>query len=148
MSEFKNLTLDVADGIAVLAISRPAALNALNSETLDELNVCLSEIEANDDIKAVILTGGPDKKGNEFKSFVAGADIAEMVNFTAPEARAFGIKASEPFFKLMNSHLVEDVRSLWHVISVSQAITQSSDSQSVVLESSLDLVEHRDLPVW
>ena len=159
MSEFKNLTLDVADGIAVLAISRPAALNALNSETLDELNVCLSEIEANDDIKAVILTGGPDKKGNEFKSFVAGADIAEMVNFTAPEARAFGIKASEPFFKLMNmrqvksqlltdSHLVEDVRSLWHVISVSQAITQSSDSQSVVLESSLDSVEHRDLPVW
>ena len=90
MSEFKNLTLEVADGIAVLAISRPAALNALNSETLDELNVCLSEIEANDDIKAVILTGGPDKKGNEFKSFVAGADIAEMVNFTAPEARAFG----------------------------------------------------------
>ena len=55
MSEFKNLTLEVADGIAVLAISRPAALNALNSETLDELNVCLSEIEANDDIKAVIL---------------------------------------------------------------------------------------------
>ncbi len=106
MSEFKNLTLEVADGIAVLAISRPAALNALNSETLDELNVCLSEIEENDDIKAVILTGGPDKKGNEFKSFVAGADIAEMVNFTAPEARAFGIKASEPFFKLMNMRQV------------------------------------------
>ena len=46
MSEFKNLTLDVADQIAVLAISRPAALNALNSETLDELNVALTEIEA------------------------------------------------------------------------------------------------------
>ena len=106
MSEFKNLTLDVADGIAVLAISRPAALNALNSETLDELNVCLNEIEKNDDIKVVILTGGPDKKGNEFKSFVAGADIAEMVNFTAPEARAFGIIASEPFFKLQNMRQV------------------------------------------
>ena len=150
MSEFKNLTLEVADGIAVLAISRPAALNALNSETLDELNVCLSEIEANDDIKAVILTGGPDKKGNEFKSFVAGADIAEMVNFTAPEARAFGIKASEPFFKLMNMRQVTiaAVRSLWHVISVSQVRMQSSDSQSVVLESFLDSVVHRDLPVW
>ena len=48
MSEFKNLTLDVADQIAVLAISRPAALNALNSETLDELNVALTEIEARD----------------------------------------------------------------------------------------------------
>ena len=89
MSEFKNLTLDVADQIAVLAISRPAALNALNSETLDELNVALTEIEARDDVKVLILTGGPDKKGNEFKSFVAGADIS-----------------SEPFFKLMNMRQV------------------------------------------
>ena len=59
-----------------------------------------------DDVKVVILTGGPDKKGNEFKSFVAGADIAEMAGFTAPQARAFGIKASEPFFKLMNMRQV------------------------------------------
>ena len=81
MSEFKNLTLDVADQIAVLAISRPAALNALNSETLDELNVALTEIEARDDVKVLILTGGPDKKGNEFKSFVAGADIAAVNGF-------------------------------------------------------------------
>ena len=106
MADYKNLTLDVADEIAVLAISRPAALNALNSETLDELEAVLSEIEARDDIKVVILTGGPDKKGNEFKSFVAGADISEMVNFTAPEARAFGIKASKPFFRLMEMRQV------------------------------------------
>ena len=88
MSEFNNLKLDVENEIAVLTISRPAALNALNSETLDELNTALTEIEGRDDIKVVILTGGPDKKDNAFKSFVAGADIAEMVNYTAPEARA------------------------------------------------------------
>ena len=81
MSEFNNLKLEIADQTAVLSISRPAALNALNSETLDELNTALTEIEAMDDVKVVILTGGPDKKGNEFKSFVAGADISEMVNF-------------------------------------------------------------------
>ena len=101
-----NLVLEVADQIAVLKISRPAALNALNSETLDELNEVLTEIESRDDIKVVILTGGPDKKGNEFKSFVAGADISEMVNFSAAEARAFGMKASLPFFKLMNMRQV------------------------------------------
>ena len=106
MSEFNNLTLEIADQIAVLSIARPAALNALNSETLDELNVALTEIEAMDDVKVVILTGGPDKKGNAFKSFVAGADIAEMVNFTAAEARAFGMKASVPFFKLQNMRQV------------------------------------------
>ena len=157
MSEFNNLKLDVENEIAVLTISRPAALNALNSETLDELNTALTEIEGRDDIKVVILTGGPDKKDNAFKSFVAGADIAEMVNFTAPEARAFGIRASVPFFKLMNmrqvqsqpltvSHLAVDVRLLWHVISVLHLTTQSSVSRNVDLESFLDSAVHRDLP--
>lgn len=97
-----NLLLEVENEIAVLTISRPAALNALNSETLNELTETLTSIEGRDDIKVVILTGGADKKGNAFKSFVAGADIAEMVNFSAAEARAFGIRASVPFFKLMN----------------------------------------------
>ena len=101
-----NLKLEVENQIAALTITRPAALNALNSETLDELNTVLTEIEARDDVKVVILTGGPDKKGNAFKSFVAGADIAEMVNFTAAQARAFGMRASAPFFKLMNMRQV------------------------------------------
>nr|MCR5468890.1 enoyl-CoA hydratase/isomerase family protein [Lachnospiraceae bacterium] len=92
MSEFKNLVLEEDGNIAVLKISRPAALNALNSETLEELTVALTEIEARDDIKVLILTGGPDKKGDEFKSFVAGADISEMVNFSAADARAFGMR--------------------------------------------------------
>ena len=100
MSEFKNLTLDVADQIAVLAISRPAALNALNSETLDELNVALTEIEARDDVKVLILTGGPDKKGNEFKSFVAGADIGSMSTMTKAEGEAFGKLGNDVFLMI------------------------------------------------
>lgn len=95
-----NLRLEVENEIAVLTISRPKALNALNSETLTELNEVLTDIEKRDDIKVVILTGDGEK------SFVAGADIAEMVNFTAAEARAFGMRASEPFFKLMNMRQV------------------------------------------
>ena len=101
-----NLKLDVDGQIAVLQIARPAALNALNSETLDELNQVLTEVEARDDVKVLILTGGPDKKDNPYKSFVAGADIKEMVNFTAAEARAFGMRAAVPFFKLMNRRQV------------------------------------------
>lgn len=106
MTEFKNLKLEVEDEIAVLTISRPNELNALNSETIGELNTALDEIEPRDDIKVVILTGGPDKKGNAFKSFVAGADIKEMYNFSAKEAREFGMKASVPFFKLTNMRQV------------------------------------------
>ena len=111
MAEFKNLILDVEDEIAVLQIARPKALNALNSETLDELMVALTEIEARDDVKVLILTGGAiyNKKieaDDPFRSFVAGADISEMHGFTAAEARAFGIRASKPFFKLQNMHQV------------------------------------------
>ena len=106
MSDYANLKIEKEADIAVLTISRPEALNALNSETIEELDKALTEIEADDSVKVLILTGGPDKKGNAFKSFVAGADIKEMVNFTAPEARAFGIKASVPFFKLQNMRQV------------------------------------------
>lgn len=95
-----NLLLEVNGPVAVLTINRPKALNALNSETLNELNVCLSEIEANSEIKVVILTGAGEK------AFVAGADIAEMVNFSGAEGRAFGMRASEPFFKLQNMRQV------------------------------------------
>ncbi len=96
----KNLVLETEGAIAILTISRPEALNALNSETLEELGQVLGEIEANDEIKVVILTGEGDK------SFVAGADIAEMVNFTGAEGRAFGMRAAEPFFKLQNMRQV------------------------------------------
>ena len=95
-----NLLLEVEGPIAVLTINRPKALNALNSETLTELNEVLTEIEGRDDIKVVILTGSGEK------SFVAGADISEMVNFSAAEGRAFGMRASEPFFKLQNMRQV------------------------------------------
>lgn len=106
MSSYNNLSIEVSEEIAVLKIARPAALNALNSETLNELAVALKEIEARDDVKVLILTGGPDKKGDEFKSFVAGADISEMVHMRGAEGRAFGIRASVPFFILQNMRQV------------------------------------------
>ncbi len=74
--EFKNLLVEIEDGIAVVTINRPKALNALNTETLSELDACFAEIEANPDVKVLILTGSGQK------SFVAGADISEMVNGT------------------------------------------------------------------
>ena len=95
-----NVTLEIEGAIAVLTITRPAALNALNSETLDEINASLTEIESNADIRVVILTGGPDKKGNAFKSFVAGADIGEMSTLTKAEGEAFGKKGNDVFRRI------------------------------------------------
>ena len=84
-----NLLLEVEGGIALLTINRPKALNALNSETL-------AELENNEDVKVVILTGSGEK------SFVAGADISEMVNATPAEGRKMGLLAREAFGRLEN----------------------------------------------
>lgn len=91
-----NLLMEVENEIAVVTINRPKSLNALNSETLAELNTCLAEIEGRTDIKVVILTGSGSK------SFVAGADISEMVNATPAEGRAMGLLAREAFVRLEN----------------------------------------------
>ena len=97
-----NLQLEIDGAIPVLTISRPAAMNALNSETLEELDAALTEIASNAAVRAVILTGGPDKKGNAFKSFVAGADIGEMSTLTKAEGEAFGKKGNDVFRRIEN----------------------------------------------
>lgn len=60
------------DGVAVLTINRPQALNAMNRQVLDKLSALLSDIEADDNIDVLIFTGAGEK------SFVAGADINEL----------------------------------------------------------------------
>jgi len=91
--EYKNIVLQKEDKVAVLTISRPKALNALNSETLKELNLAIDEVAKDDEIYALILTG-------EGKAFVAGADIAEMKELDVIGGRKFGKLGNEVFRKL------------------------------------------------
>lgn len=80
----KNLVLETLDpGIRVVKISQPEALNALNTETLDELKVALTEASNDTSVRVVILTGAGDK------SFIAGADITEMKDKNAGEGIRF-----------------------------------------------------------
>ena len=86
-----HVKLEVSDAIATVTIDRPKALNALNTETLQELNACFREIRSRRDIRVVIVTGGGEK------SFVAGADIAEMYRSSASEGRALAKLGDETF---------------------------------------------------
>lgn len=79
--------------VATLTINRPKALNALNSQVLDELDKTLDSIDTNK-IRALILTGAGEK------SFVAGADIGEMSSLSKKEGEAFGKKGNDVFRKL------------------------------------------------
>ena len=79
--------------VAVLTINRPKALNALNSQVLDELDKTLDNVDLNK-IRALIITGAGEK------SFVAGADIGEMSSLTKEQGKAFGKKGNDVFRKL------------------------------------------------
>jgi len=81
--EYKNLLFTVEEGVATITFNRPKALNAMNSETMGELNDALTKCKDDDTIKAIILTGSGEK------AFVAGADIAEMQNLEPSEALKF-----------------------------------------------------------
>ncbi len=84
---------EVKDKIAIITINRPKALNALNSEVLDDLNAVLDGVDL-EAVRCLILTGAGDK------SFVAGADIGEMSTLTKAEGEAFGKKGNDIFRRL------------------------------------------------
>ena len=68
----ENLLVDRDGAVAVVTVNRPKVLNALNTQTLDELRRTVLSLKHDDGVRAVILTGAGDK------SFVAGADINEL----------------------------------------------------------------------
>jgi enoyl-CoA hydratase len=82
-------------GIGVLTITRPEALNALNSLFFNEFNEFLGKISLVRDLKVLIITG-------EGKAFVAGADIAEMQKMKVQEGYNFSKVGQEAFSKLVN----------------------------------------------
>jgi enoyl-CoA hydratase len=85
----KNLLVEYTDQVALLTVNRPQSLNALNAELLDELQGAFHALERDRNVKAVVVTGSGDK------AFVAGADIAEMVENDAVQALAFARKGQQ-----------------------------------------------------
>lgn len=88
---YRNLIIDTDGRMAILTINRPQVLNALNRDTLMELIQVIPQLEADEEIDVVILTGAGEK------AFVAGADIAYMRDLNAMEGRAFGALGQQAF---------------------------------------------------
>jgi enoyl-CoA hydratase len=80
---YANLLFEVKDQIARITFNRPQVLNALNRQTLDELDHCLKAIRADEAVRVVIVTGAGEK------AFVAGADINELAQQTPVSGREF-----------------------------------------------------------
>jgi enoyl-CoA hydratase len=82
---FENLLLEREDAFAILTVNRPKVLNALNSQTLDELRRAILELKHDAAVRAVVLTGSGEK------AFVAGADINELAVQTPAGGREHAI---------------------------------------------------------
>jgi enoyl-CoA hydratase len=91
--EYQVLKTAVSEGIATVTISRPQALNALNSRFFQEMDSLLVEMSQRGDVKVLIITG-------EGKAFAAGADIAEMVQKTQAEGQEFSRAGQRTFRSL------------------------------------------------
>ncbi len=84
------VSYEVSDRVGIITITREKALNALNSQVLDELAETFKAVDL-DTVRCLILTGAGEK------SFVAGADIGEMSTLTKAEGEAFGKKGNDVF---------------------------------------------------
>lgn len=79
----QNVRIEYQLPVAWLIIDRPKALNALNTETLEELSQALDELAGRSDVNCVLFAGGGEK------AFIAGADISEMRDLDEKQALAF-----------------------------------------------------------
>ena len=86
-----HILFEKKGNIAIAAIHRPKALNALNSEVLSDLNTLAEVVSADPEIRVLIITGSGEK------AFVAGADIGEMSTLSKAEGEAFGKKGNDVF---------------------------------------------------
>ena len=86
--EYKNIKKKKKDGIGYVTMNRPKALNALNTEVLTELDDVFRAIDKDDEVRVAIVTG-------EGRSFIAGADIAQMSELNGTEGRDMTIQGQK-----------------------------------------------------
>ena len=91
---YENIIFETEGNVAVIKFNRPKALNAVNPDVLAETQDALDRLEADPNIKVLVLTGEGDK------AFVAGADIAHMVKLNPLQTRNFAQSGHELGFRL------------------------------------------------
>jgi enoyl-CoA hydratase len=89
---YTNLNVEIEVKIAILTITRPHRLNALDRSTMEEMDQAFQELEADDRVKVVIVTGAGDK------AFVAGADINELFKLSSVSDAVYQAEYGQKIF--------------------------------------------------
>jgi enoyl-CoA hydratase len=93
--DLQNVIVSFSESVALVIINRPEKLNALNGATISELSLIMSELEKNNDVRVIILTGAGEK------AFVAGADISEFSKFSCEEGKKLSKLGHDSLFNLI-----------------------------------------------
>jgi enoyl-CoA hydratase len=96
---YKTLIYEKKDNIGLLTINRPDKMNAISSELTSELKQLLDEIESDEELRVLVITGAGDK------AFVAGADVNEIVDREAKMGRRVSKERQEIFSRIENLHV-------------------------------------------
>jgi enoyl-CoA hydratase len=99
-----NVRYEVNGAVGLITIDRPEALNALNSAVLKELDQVLDQVDL-EEIRCLVITGAGER------SFIAGADVAEMSDMNEAEGKAFG-KAGNDLFRKIESFPIPVVAAI------------------------------------
>lgn len=94
---YNNILIQENDSLATITINRPKKLNALNKETISELHNAFAELENDESIRVILLTGSGEK------AFVAGADISEFADFDVEEGEELSRKGQEILFDFVEN---------------------------------------------
>jgi enoyl-CoA hydratase len=94
--EYKNIIVESRDGVAVVTISRPEKLNALDDRTMEELDSAFGALGSDPAVRGVILTGAGEK------AFVAGADIGELARQSPVEGKERSIRGQKVLDRIEN----------------------------------------------
>jgi len=95
--QYINIISTAVDGVNTILINRPKKLNALNSDTINELQIAMSRANEDKDIKIVILSGSGEK------AFVAGADISEFAGFDVEEGKYLAADGQHKLFDFIET---------------------------------------------
>ncbi|WP_417367922.1 enoyl-CoA hydratase/isomerase family protein [Flavobacterium beibuense] len=94
---YENILAEKENGLAIITINRPTKLNALNKATIQELHEAFKTLDADNEVKAIIITGSGEK------AFVAGADISEFADFDVAQGGELAAKGQELLFDFVEN---------------------------------------------
>ncbi|HRP54222.1 MAG TPA: enoyl-CoA hydratase-related protein, partial [Fluviicola sp.] len=94
---YQSILVEKANLVTTITINRPNQMNALNKETISELNHALQEANADSKVGVVILTGAGEK------AFVAGADIKEFADFSVEQGKMLAAEGQAKLFSFIEN---------------------------------------------